>query len=389
MMKVQTTLMVRKQATWPDSKDGNALYKQRFNKRQEIMKILGLFTSMICLSVALTATAHDFTATVDGQKIYFNITSKTHRTAEVTYQGSISDRHSPESKGYLEIPSNVRHGKIVYQVTQIGPKAFSGATGLTGVMLPSTVKEIGDFAFEGCTNLSKVIFPGGDVKMGQGTFFKCTALQDLSFGSDWKMLDLASYRWSDSLRSITIPAKVEKIKNFKSLASLSEINVDANNSRFSTYRGILYNKDFTTLYGVPRAYKGILKIKEGTITVTRGALIDCLNVTCIDISASVQTFSFRETSRMPELKEIVLRGEKPMTTAYSQGEGCFLLQIVNSSVKINVPKKAKKEYARQLVSTPGEYTESEDAGSIPYKVDSATLPQTKNIHGLKNFNDYD
>ena len=354
------------------------------------MKRLRLLISMVCLGAAtLAATAHDFTATIDGQKIYFNITSKAHRTAEVTYKGSIADMRTPEAKGVLEIPAKVKHGKVVYSITKIGAKAFSGETGLTGIVLPSSIKEIGDFAFEGCTALSQVLFPSGDVKMGQGTFFKCSALKDLSFGSDWKTLNLAPYRWSDSLRTVNIPAKVEKVMNLKSIASLCEVNVDANNAKFSAYKGGLYNKDYTILYGVPRSYKGTLKIKEGTTTITSGALIDCLGVTLIDLPASVQTMSFRETSRMSALEEMVFRGEKPLTTAYQNGQACFLLQMANPAVRINVPKDAKKEYSKQLTVTSGEYTESNQTGSIPYMVGEESLPQTKNIKGLKNFDDYE
>lgn len=350
------------------------------------MNRLKLIISMVCIIVGSLATmAHDFTVTINGQKIYFNITSKTRQTAEVTYRGSITDTHTPDAKGILEIPAKVKHGKIVYNITKIGPKAFCGFTELTGVILPHSIKEIGDFAFEGCTKLSKVVFPGGDVKMGQGTFFKCTALKDLSFGSDWKVLNLSPYRWSDSLRTVNVPAKVEKIMNLKSIISLCEIKADANNPKFSTYQGVLYNKDSSVLYGVPRAYKGTLKVKDGTISITNGALIDCLYITLIDLPASIQTMSFRETSRMTELKKIIFRNEQPIITAYNQGKACFLLQVANPTVEIYVTKSAKKEYARQMVVTPGEYVESTQSDGIPYRVEAAFLPKTKNIKGLKKF----
>lgn len=359
-------------------------------KGGKAMKKLKLWISLICLGMGvLSSPAHDFTATVDGQKIYFNIISKTRHTAEVTYRGSIADKHMSDVQGVLEIPAKVKHDKVVYQITRIGSKAFSGATELMGIVLPSTVKEIGDFAFEGCTSLEKVLFPGGDVKLGQGTFFKCTVLKNLSFGSDWHTLNLAPYRWSDSLRTITVPAKVEKIMNLKSVASLREVEVDANNARFSSYKGILYDKNGTTLYGVPRAYEGALKVKEGTTVVTNGAMIDCPGITLLDLPASLRTISFRETSRMSGLQEIVLRSTEPLTTAYAGGQGCFLWQVANPSVVIQVPKEAKKEYVKQLVDIPGEYTESAQSGSIPYRVESVSLPQRKQIHGLKNFDDYD
>ena len=43
-----------------------------------------LFLTAALLGMSLAARAHDFTAVVGGQKVYFNITSTSLRTAEVT-----------------------------------------------------------------------------------------------------------------------------------------------------------------------------------------------------------------------------------------------------------------------------------------------------------------
>ena len=346
--------------------------------------------TILCIGAGiLSAGAHDFTAVVGGQKLYFGITNKTLRTVEVTYQGSIADGHVSEAKGVLEIPAKVRHGNVTYSVTAIGPKAFSHATGLTGVVLPSSVRRIGDFAFEGCVHLGRVMFPAGDVQLGQGTFFRCSALKDLSFGSDWTVLDLSPYRWSDSLRTLTIPAKVEKVLNFKKLTALRDVKADPNNLKFSASGGVLYSKDGKTLYGVPRAYEGVLRVKDGTETITSGALADCAALTTVCFPASVRTLSFRETSGIPGLTEIVFRGEEPPVTAYLSGKGCFLMQVANPSLKIYVPKKAEKRYRELLAAEPGEYAESAEAGSIPYKVSADELPDKKTVKGLKNFDKYE
>lgn len=333
------------------------------------------------------ASAHDFTATVNGQKLYFNIIDKTAATAEVTYKGSISEQLAYEVEGEVGIPAKVKHENVVYRITAIGAKAFSGADRLTGVILPSTVTTIGDFAFEGCVNLRKVVFPGNAVTLGQGTFFKCCALRDLSFGSDWKTLDLTPYRWSDSLKVIAIPAKVEKVQNLKSLRALQRVEVDVNNPKFAAADGVLYNKDGKTLYGVPRGYRGMLKIKAGTETVTNGALIDCPEITAIVFPESLKACSFRETSRMSALSEVVFRSCEPLGTAYADGQGVFLLQVANPGVKIVVPKEAKKLYAQRLVVDPGDYAETETG--VAYRVTGSELPAVKNISGIKNFDDYE
>ncbi len=64
-------------------------------------------------------------------------------------------------KGVLVIPEGCE---------SIGSNAFRGCTGLTGLVLPSTVKKIGDRAFYGCTGLSGVIYPAGGVSISSTAF---------------------------------------------------------------------------------------------------------------------------------------------------------------------------------------------------------------------------
>lgn len=341
--------------------------------------------ALLLIAGCSAVNAHDFTATLNGQKICFNIKSKTGRTAEVTYSGSIADKRIQETEGMVEIPARVKHNNVVYTVTGIGAKAFSGSEKLTGIILPGTVTRIGDFAFEGCTSLSKIVFPGGSVAFGEGVFFKCTSIRNVTFGSDWKQVDLKRFRWSDSLAVVNIPAKVEKISGLKSLKGLKEITVDANNSKFSSYSGALYNKVGNVLYGCPRAYKGRIEIKEGTETVTNGALIDCTGITEIDFPASIKKLSFRETSRMKELEQITFRGNSPVNTAYKGTEGKFVIQTANADVRITVLNSSKKEFKSLLVQEAGEYSETPDSNGTRYAVRAEELPKAKNIVGVKGF----
>ena len=347
-----------------------------------------LIAAFLLLAGCSLASAHDFTATVDGQQLFFNIKSKTNKTIEVTYNGSISDNKVSVVKGDLEIPAKVKHNNVVYSVVSIGAKSFSGATKLEGVTIPSTVKSIGGFAFEGCTSLSKIIFPASEVTFGEGVFFKCTSIKDITFGSDWKTANLSRFRWSNNLITISLPAKIEKIQGLKSLKRLKSVTVDINNARFSSYNGALYNKDGKTFYGCPRSFNGSLRIKDGTEVIAKGALIDCPNITLIDFPSTIQTLSFRETSRMALLDTIIFRGETPMTTAYDGTEGKFIVQVANPEVKVIVLNNSKREYKAALVKVAGEYAESPEENSIPFVVKADQLPKENNIIGVKNFSKY-
>ena len=344
--------------------------------------------AFLLLAGCSLANAHDFTVTVSGQKLFFNIKSKTNKTVEVTYNGSISDKKVTDVKGNLEIPANIKHDNVVYSVVSIGAKSFSGANKLEGITIPATVKTIGGFAFEGCTSLSKIIFPGSEVTFGEGVFFKCTSIKDITFGSDWKSIDLSRFRWSDSLTTITIPAKIEKILYLKSLKNLRSVLVDVNNARFSSFNGVLYNKDGNVLYGCPRSYNGTLKIKDGTEIISQDALIDCPQITQIDFPSTIKTFSFRETSRMDQLETIVFRGSTPVNTAYIGNEGKFVLQVANADVKLVVPYDSKKEYKSSLVKDGGEFATSKDMNNTPYVVKADQMPKESNIIGVKNFSKY-
>lgn len=337
------------------------------------------------LACSALAFAHDFTVTTNGQRLFFKITSKANKTAAVTYEGSIANKRQNDISGDVEIPSRVKHDDVIYTVTAIEAKTFANATKLKGITLPPDLAQVGDFAFEGCTSLERIVFGNKSPEMGQGVFFKCTAVRHVSLGSDWKTVNLGMFRWSDSLTAISIPAKMEKIQNLKMLRHLRTVTVDANNTHFTTFGGVLYAKDGKTLYGCPRGFEGRLTVHEGTQKILSDALIDCPGITDVDFPASLTTLSFRCLSRNKNLQSVVFRATKPISTAYAGCKGVFLLQVASSGVRIRVPNGSKKAYKAALVTTPGEYKELNDDRAVAYQVAQAELPDTKDIVGVKDF----
>lgn len=334
------------------------------------MKRYIISSVMAALMSVMTATAHDFSATIGGQRVYFNITDTLKKTVEVTFKGGISAHAAPEVNGMLTIPVTVRHNNQVFTINAIGVKAFSGASGLTGIIIPSSVQKIGDFAFERCSSLRSVIFPGSKPDLGQGTFFLCKSLQNISLGSDWTQIDFSMFRWSDSLQTISIPSKLTRINGLKTLRSLTNIQVDANNQSYSAVDGVLYNKQQSRLLCVPRAVKGALVVPEGVKEIMWGALIDCPAVTDVDFPASLSILSFRELSRMPLLKSVTLRGERVLKTACLNRQDTTLFVVSNPEVQLLVPKKVLKDYSKALTLSEQEFTEI--ASHKPQGYDDAT-----------------
>ena len=84
---------------------------------------------------------------------------------------------TPAPKGALTMPTTVSDGYITYKVTVIGEKAFYENSGITSVVIPSSVTEIEKGAFRGCANLASVTFKGDTPTFDFGEVFEDTMFQ--------------------------------------------------------------------------------------------------------------------------------------------------------------------------------------------------------------------
>ena len=128
------------------------------------MKKIILLTLMLCNMVSVLA--YDFE--VDG--IYYNITSESKLTVEVTYKSTTGyySYHGCLYSGAITIPESVVYNGKSYTVTGIGAWAFGSENNsalesyfkrLTSIAMPSTIEYIGDGAFCHCDALSSLIIP--------------------------------------------------------------------------------------------------------------------------------------------------------------------------------------------------------------------------------------
>ena len=230
-------------------------------------------------------------------------------------------------------------------VTSIGVDAFSGCTGLTSVTIPNSVENIKNGAFSGCTNLTSVtinsnaimskvysssfnmstIF-GNQVKtyiignfvtnIGANAFSGCTALTSVTIPNSVENIENGAFSGCTSLTSVTINSNAIMSKSYSSSSNLSTIfgdqvqtliigdsvtsigglyyctsliaiNVDKNNTNYSSIDGVLFNKSQTELIRYPRRKQGVYTVPNSVENIKNGAFSGCTGWISVTIGNSM------------------------------------------------------------------------------------------------------
>ena len=123
----------------------------------------------LILSVFLGVSASAYDVEVDG--IYYNIVTKV-KAAEVT-------KGDNEYSGDVTIPETITVDNVVYNVTSIGERAFSGSTGLTSITIPNSVTSIKNGTFQDCTGLTSITIPNSVTSIVDEAFSGCKNIENV------------------------------------------------------------------------------------------------------------------------------------------------------------------------------------------------------------------
>jgi len=189
----------------------------------------------------------------------------------------------PEARqGAYTIPNGVR---------TIGHSAFAGATGLTSVTIPNSVRIIDWFAFFN-TGLTSVSIPGSVTVIEEQAFSNCDAL--------------------------------------------TSIEVAANNPNFSSRNGALFNKNQTVLIQFPLGRQGAYTIPNTVTTIKQGAFSNT-SLTSITIPSSVTSIECWSGFRGDNLTSVTLQHTTPPN--FHQ-----VFRGVLASICIYIPDSALETY---------------------------------------------
>ena len=159
--------------------------------------------------------------------IYYNITSSTDKTVEVTFRGSYSNSYSNEYSGAVTIPESVTYNGNTYSVTSIGFHAFYDCSSLTSVEIPNSVTSIGDWAFSECSSLTSVVIPNSVTSIGSFAISYCSSLTSVVIPNSVTSIGDYAFVGCSSLTSLEIPNSVTSIEDgaFRGCSSLTSVEI--------------------------------------------------------------------------------------------------------------------------------------------------------------------
>ena len=219
--------------------------------------------------------------------------------------------------------------RIPESVTSIGGSAFSYCSSLTDISIPESVTDIGSNAFADCSSLKSISLAGGVTNIGDYTFGGCSSLESISLPDGVTSIGGYAFDGCSSLTGITIPAGVTSIgKNaFLDCSSMADIEVDPNNSIYSSVNGVLYNKDQTTLIICPLAKTGDYSIPESVTTIESEAFKNCNGIGSVTIPDGVTEIKYSTFRGCSGLTSITIP-ESVTDIESSAFEGCSSLADV-------------------------------------------------------------
>lgn len=274
-----------------------------------------IFSLILSLAMLLTITSGlNLTAYADSSQ-YGNI------YYEEKEEGTIEITDCDDSVISIDIPSAI-DGK---SVTSIGNNAFYSCKNLVNITIPDSITSIGNNAFEYCASLKSVLIPGSVKSIGNAAFNRCESLMNIEviknnsnyFSQDGVLFDKnktkliqypignkriaydipngvksfgdCAFDSCSTLKNITIPDSVTSIGwgVFSGSTSLTNIDVSENNLNYSSYEGVLFNKNKTELIKYPIGNERTsYNIPAGVINFG-DVFSDCKNLVNITIPNSV------------------------------------------------------------------------------------------------------
>lgn len=206
-----------------------------------------------------------------------------------------------------------------YKTQEIPKGAFNSKTNFETVILPDSARSIASNSFNRFKARNPINIPKGMSSIGTGFVLCATPFtvdpENISYSAIDGVLynklqtqliqvpiiktgtytvpttvttiNSSAMNGCDSLLTVYIPQSVTNIMGAVFNNCSAQINVDTNNTTYSSINGVLFNKTQTTLIQVPISKTGNYKIPATVTSVNPSSFSNCKNITSVSIPQSV------------------------------------------------------------------------------------------------------
>ena len=201
------------------------------------------------------------------------------------------------------IPEEIVCGHYVYEVKEIGNRAFESYIKLTSVTIPNSVNSIGYGAFMFCKNLTSVAIPNSVSCIGSSAFI-CSGLTSITIPNSVTNIGIKVFSGCYDLTSVSSPNSVTSIGDlaFEGCSSLTSIIIP--NSVTSIHGWAFAGCSQLTSITIPNGVTYIIhhaffncsaltsvNLPNSVTMIGDGAFMDCKSLTSITIPSSVTHIS--------------------------------------------------------------------------------------------------
>ncbi|MBR6801562.1 MAG: leucine-rich repeat protein [Eubacteriaceae bacterium] len=164
------------------------------------------------------------------------------------YYANYSDGRTKNPWDNIQIKAYLTEIVVGEGITGVGDYAFYSLSNVTKISLPSTLEKIGEFAFCGMKLLEEIVIPDSVTVIGKGSFRQCENLREIYIPAGVEKLYFGEMIW-DNLEHM-----------FYLCRSLEKIDIHEDNPNYMSYGGMVLDKNTGELLMVLESYTEKIKL---------------------------------------------------------------------------------------------------------------------------------
>lgn len=237
--------------------------------------------------------------------------------------------YSKDGKTLVLYPPTKTDGElndILKTVEIIGESACSYNQVIKNIEIQSNIKSIKGNAFNYCNKIENLNLNAERV---EGNYaFRSSSLGKIDIGPNVKFINGATFGNCTNLTDVTIYSEQLDVTGyqFMSCSSLKKFKLKENHSKYNEKDGVIYSKDWKTLYACPSGIEGEFNIPEGTNIVNGAAFLSSYpKLTKLTLPASITK---ADLSYISPLQNIYYNGTVEQWNSVTINKGGSTLKTV-------------------------------------------------------------